>query len=150
MRVLSQGQASAHGPEIDIFHYDHIIPGYQFGTQFLQIIMPLMFDLCVKLLYLSPGFLVVFSILFFPAYAFLQSDQLLLGSSVVFRVVGFPALTIYIEIFLRIVQSQKTGSFWKRLLLRCRLPVIHFHQARIRITDTDLISPVCIHEYRCI
>lgn len=150
MQVLSQGQTSAYGPEIDIFHHDHIIPGYQFGTQFLQIIMPLMFDLCVKLLYLSHVFLIVFSILFFPAYAFLQSGQLLFGSSVVFRVVGFPTLTIYIEIFLRIVQPQKTGSFWKRLLLCCRLPVIHCHQERIRITDTGLISPVCIHEYRCI
>jgi len=37
MQVLSQGQASAHDPEIDIFHHDRIIPGYQFGTQFLQI-----------------------------------------------------------------------------------------------------------------
>ena len=73
MQILSQGQASAHGPEIDIFHCNHIIPGYQFGTQFLQIIMPLMFDLCVKFLYLFLGFLVVFPILFFPAYAFLQS-----------------------------------------------------------------------------
>ena len=148
MQVLSQGQASAHGPEIDIFHHDYIIPGYQFGTQFLQIIMPLMFDLYVKLLYLSHGFLVVLTIFLFPAYAFLQSGQLLFGSFVVFRVVGFPALTVYIEIFLRIVQTQKTGFFWKRLFLCCRLPLIHFHQECIRITDTDPISPISIHEYR--
>lgn len=107
MQVLPKGERTAHPTQVDVFHYDRIVFGYEQGTLFLQEVLPLVPDLRIELLDLPQYLFVGKAVLFLPGQGLLQPGQTLFGLSVILRVVGFPALVIHVEVRLGVIQPEE-------------------------------------------
>lgn len=111
----------------------------------MQEILPLVPSFCMEVLDLLQGLLVVLPAFFLPGEFLLEHGQPPFGLPVVFRAVGFPALTVCIEVLLGVIQTEKGDPFRHCPVIHGGILQGHLHHDGITVTDTCVDSAVRIH-----